>query len=238
MQHAGETEQRRLETPGGDSEPQKRDQQMARLNWKATIVLLALIAALFAAFLFYRIETWPARTALNVSRAFAEVAHLQPRITVHDRVFFEQTTSVLELAVVSRETQVEREMEHEWLGSKKRIKLRGVYHVKAGFDLTQPFSVRVDDRTISTTLPPPRILSVDQQDIEVLAFENGIWNRIRAEDLEGEIRSLPILARQKAGETGIQQEALTLFEKRLREKFAPQYEIDFKVMPGLPPTLP
>jgi len=238
MQHAGETEQRRLETPGGDSEPQKRDQQMARLNWKATIVLLALIAALFAAFLFYRIETWPARTALNVSRAFAEVAHLQPRITVRDRVFFEQTTSVLELAVVSRETQVEREMEHEWLGSKKRIKLRGVYHVKAGFDLTQPFSVRVDDRTISTTLPPPRILSVDQQDIEVLAFENGIWNRIRAEDLEGEIRSLPILARQKAGETGIQQEALTLFEKRLREKFAPQYEIDFKVTPGLPPTLP
>jgi hypothetical protein len=211
---------------------------MARLNWKATIVLLALIAALFAAFLFYRIETWPARTALNVSRAFAEVAHLQPRITVRDRVFFEQTTSVLELAVVSRETQVEREMEHEWLGSKKRIKLRGVYHVKAGFDLTQPFSVRVDDRTISTTLPPPRILSVDQQDIEVLALENGIWNRIRAEDLEGEIRSLPILARQKAGETGIQQEALTLFEKRLREKFAPQYEIDFKVTPGLPPTLP
>jgi hypothetical protein len=87
-------------------------------------------------------------------------------------------------------------------------------------------------------LPPPRILSVDQQDIEVLAFENGIWNRIRAEDLEAEIRTLPVLARQKAAETGIQKEALTLFEKRLREKFAPEYEIDFKVNSGTPLLLP
>jgi hypothetical protein len=209
-----------------------------RPNWKGMIVLLAFIAALLTAFIFYRVETWPARTAREVSRAFAEVAHLQPRITVRDRVFFEQTTSVLELAVVSRETQVEREVEHEWLGSKKKIKLRAVYHVKAGFDLTQPFSVRVDEHTISTTLPPPRILSVDQQDIEVLAFENGIWNRIRAEDLEAESRTLPVLARQKAAETGIQKEALTLFEKRLREKFAPEYEIDFKVNSGTPLLLP
>jgi hypothetical protein len=197
-----------------------------------------LIAALLVVFVFYRIETWPGRTAREVSRAFAEVAHLQPRITVRDRVYFEQTTSVLELAVVSRETQVEREMEHEWLGSKKRIKLRGVYEVKAGFDLTQPFTVRVDDRTISTALPPPRILSVDQKEIEVLVFENGIWNRIRPEDVESEVRALPIVARQKAGETGIQKEALQLFEKRLREKFVPQYEIDFKVNPAPSPALP
>jgi hypothetical protein len=211
---------------------------VSRLNWKATAVLLALIAALLVVFVFYRIETWPGRTAREVSRAFAEVAHLQPRITVRDRVYFEQTTSVLELAVVSRETQVEREMEHEWLGSKKRIKLRGVYEVKAGFDLTQPFTVRVDDRTISTALPPPRILSVDQKEIEVLVFENGIWNRIRPEDVESEVRALPIVARQKAGETGIQKEALQLFEKRLREKFVPQYEIDFKVNPAPSPALP
>jgi hypothetical protein len=236
MDDPGKTDQR-VQTSAGGAHTQHGN-GLGRLNWKATIVLLALIVALFAAFIFYRVETWPARTARDVSRAFAEVAHLQPRITVRDRVFFEQTTSVLELAVVSRETQVEREVEHEWLGSKKKIKLRGVYHVKAGFDLTQPFSVRIDERTISTTLPPPRILSVDQQDIEVLVFENGIWNRIRAEDLEAEIRALPILARQKAAETGIQKEALSLFEKRLREKFTPQYEIDFRLNPGAPPSLP
>ena len=83
-----------------------------RLSWKAVLVIIVAIVAGVGAWIFYRIETWPERTATRVSRAFAELGHLQPKITIRDRVFFEQTKSVLELAVVSRETQVEREMEH------------------------------------------------------------------------------------------------------------------------------
>jgi hypothetical protein len=178
------------------------------------------------------------RTARQVSKGFAEVAHLQPRITIRNRVFFEQTASVLELAVVSRQTQIERETEHEWLGSTKRIKLRAIFQVKAGFDLAQPFNVRVDDRRITTELPPPRILTVDQQDIEVLAFENGIWNRIRASDVEAEVRALPVLARQKASEAGLQKEALEIFTTRLREKFTPQYEVEVRIGPPSQPAPP
>jgi hypothetical protein len=217
----------------------------SRFNWRGTFVIVTMIVAALCAFIFYRMETWPGRTARQVSKAFAEVAHLQPRITVRDRVFFEQTTSVLELAVVSRETQIEREMEHEWLGSMKRIKLRAVFHVKAGFDLTQPFNVRVEEPRpttkesprkirVRTELPPPRILSVDQQDIEVLAFENGIWNRIRASDVEAEVRALPVLARQKASEAGLQNEALEIFKMRLKDKLAPQFEVEIKVASGVP----
>ena len=210
----------------------------SRLNWRAALVILALLATVLFAFLFYRIETWPVRTARQVSKGFAEVAHLQPRITIRNRVFFEQTTSVLELAVVSRQTQIEREMEHEWLGSTKRIKLRAIFQVKAGFDLAQPFNVRVDDRRITTELPPPRILTVDQQDIEVLAFENGIWNRIQASDVEAEVRALPVLARQKASEAGLQKEALEIFTTRLREKFTPQYEVEVHIAPPSRPSPP
>ena len=166
------------------------------MKWKTTLLLVAVIAAGLVAWIFHRIETLPERSARAVSRAFAEVAHLQPRITVHDRVFFEQTSPVLELAVVTRETQVEREVEHERLGSKKRIKLRGVYEVKAGFDLTQPWTVRIDDRRVSTALPAPKILSVDQKEVEVLAFENGLWIKIRPADLEVELRALPEIARR------------------------------------------
>ena len=209
-----------------------------RLSWRAALVILALLVTGLCAFLFYRIETWPARTARQVSKGFAEVAHLQPRITIRNRVFFEQTASVLELAVVSRQTQIEREMEHEWLGSTKRIKLRAIFQVKAGFDLAQPFNVRVDDRRITTELPPPRILTVDQQDIEVLAFENGIWNRIRASDVEAEVRALPVLARQKASEAGLQKEALEIFATRLREKFTPQYEVEVRIAPPSQPGAP
>ena len=201
----------------------------ARLSWKAVLVLIVAIVAGVGAWIFYRIETWPERTAARVSQAFAELGHLQPKITIRDRVFFEQTKSVLELAVVSRETQVEREFEHEWLGSTKRMRLRGTYLVRAGFDLTQPFSVKVDGRGIQTILPPPRILSVDSKDIEVTVFENGLWNKISPAELEGELRALPVLARQKAGEAGLQKEAFDAFAARVRDKFAPDYEVEIKV---------
>ena len=201
----------------------------SRFSWKLVLVVIVAIIAGVTAWIFYRIETWPERTATRVSRAFAELGHLQPRITIKDRVFFEQTKSVLELAVVSRETQVEHEMEHEWLGSKKRMRLRGTYLVKAGFDLTQPFSVRVEGSRIETKLPPPRILSVDIKDIEVTVFENGLWNKISPAELENELRALPNLARQRAGEAGLQKEAFDAFMARVRDKFAPEYQVEVKV---------
>ena len=100
--------------------------------------------------------------------------------------------------MVSRPTQVERETEHEWLGSKKRIKLRGTYQVRAGFDLTKPFTVRVEGNQLLVEVPPPRILSIDQTDAEVLQLDSGLWNKIRPDDLAVELRTLPLLARQKA----------------------------------------
>ncbi len=206
----------------------------SRLGCAAAIILIVLIAALLAAYIFHRLETWPARTAQQLREAFGEIAMVQPKVTVNDRVVFEQTASVLELVVVSRPTQVEREMEHEWLGSKKRIKLRGTYQVRAGFDLTKPFSVRVEDNKMVVEIPPPRILSIDQVDSEVLALESGLWNRIQPTDLESELRSLPLLARQKATETGLQQEALEAFRKRLIERFAPEYEIEVRVAKPVP----
>lgn len=201
----------------------------SRFSWKLVLVAIVAIIAGLSAWIFYRIETWPERTATRVSKAFAELGHLQPRITIKDRVFFEQTKSVLELAVVSRETQVEHEMEHEWLGSKKRIRLRGTYQIKAGFDLTQPFSVRVEGSRIETRMPPPRILSVDSKDIEVTVFENGLWNKISPAELENELRTLPNLARQRAGEAGLQKEAFDAFTARVRDKFAPEYQVEVKV---------
>src|SRR6266511_2673132 len=102
-----ETETRQTGTDEWSADPKSRNRPRfgrmseSRLNWRATLVILALLVAVLCAFVFYRIETWPSRTAHQVSKAFAEVAHLQPRITIRNRVFFEQTTSVLELAVVS-----------------------------------------------------------------------------------------------------------------------------------------
>jgi hypothetical protein len=198
-----------------------------RLSWKATLLLIVLALLGTAAWLYHRVETWPERTTVRVLKAFREVAGLQPKITIHDRVVFEQTRDALELAVVTRETQVEREIEHTYLGSKKRIRLRGTYVVKAGFDLQERFAVQIAGRRIRAELPAPKILSTDPRDTEVLALENGLWNKISPADLESELRALPALARAKAEQTGLPAEALATFTKRLREQLTPAYEIDF-----------
>lgn len=198
-----------------------------RLSWKLVFLLIVLAALALGGWIYYRMDTWPQRTTREVLRAFREVAGVAPQITVHDRVVFEQTKDALELAVVTRETAVEREMEHEWLGSRKRIRLRGTYVVKAGFDLHEHLAVRIDGRRIRVELPPPKILSIDTRDTEVLAFENGLWNKIEPAELEAELRALPALARKKAVQTGLPGEAVETFQKRLRDQFAPTYEIEF-----------
>jgi hypothetical protein len=219
-------------------DPQLQDEgryepRRIRLGCAGAGVFALLIFAAVGVFVFLRMERWPGQTARAVRDAIAEIAKVQPKVTVNNRVFFEQTASVLELALVSRPTQVERETQHDWLGSSKKIRLRGTYEVKAGFDLTKPFTVNVVDKRIIVEVPPPRILSIEQQDTEILAMENGLWNKVKAQDLEGELRSLPVLARQRATETGLQKEALESFKKQLQERFSPEYEVEVRVSGGL-----
>jgi hypothetical protein len=212
------------------SDPVASERPRSSAGCLLALVLIVLIIAGTVVYLYERMESWPQRAAQQVRSVFGELAHLQPRVSVRDRVFFEQAADVLELAVVSRQTQVEHESEQEWLRSKKRIKLRGVYRVRAGFDLTQPFSVRVeDDRRLRVEVPPAKILSVEQVDMEVLAYEHGLWNKIQPAELEAELRQLPLLARSKASEAGMQKEAVEMFARQLREKFAGQFEVDVQV---------
>lgn len=206
-----------------------------RLGCGAAVVFIVLILALLAAFFFYRAEQWPVRAAKQVRQAFAEIGQIQPRVTIRDRVVFEQTASTLELAVATRETQVERETEHAWLGSTKRIKLRGVYRVRAGFDLTKAFNVRIEGSRVIAEIPPPKVLGADQVDVEVRSFQHGIWNKIHPEELEAELRTLPQMARLKAAEHGLQQEALESFTRQLREKLGPDVQVEVRVMETLEP---
>ncbi len=199
------------------------------MNWRTLMAWVALLMMALAAWIFYRMESWPERTAHQVQSAFAELVHVQPRITVHNRVFFEQSTSGMDLVVITRKTQVERESEHEWLGSTKRIKLRGVFEVKAGFDLTQGFSAQADGRRLRVSVPPPQILGVEQVSFDVLALENGIWNRVSPSDVESEVRGLLAMAREKAQQAGIEQEAVGALNKRLSDRLAPTFDVEMRV---------
>jgi hypothetical protein len=200
-----------------------------RFSWPLAFTLIALIVAAVLTFIFLRMETWPARTARqstdelervgrDVRDAFVEMAQLQPRVTVNNRVYLEKTTATAQLAILSRQVEVEHEFLHTWAGSTKRVKLHGTFIAKAGFDLQQDVAVDLRPDEIAISLPHASILGVEQKQVEVLAFENGFWNRISAADLESQLATLPELARQKAAESGILPEAETALQKQLDER--------------------
>lgn len=202
------------------------------MSWPLAFTLIALFIAAVVLIIFFRLESWPVRTARqsttelerlgkDVRAAFFDVAHLQPRVTINNRVYMEQTTPVSELVVLSRRIEVEHELLHTWVGSSKRVKLHGTFNAKAGFDLQQDLSIDIRPDEIIVQLPHAQILGVDEQQVDVLEFENGLWNRISGEDLQSELSILPQLAAKKAAESGLPAEAERTLQRQLGERIHP-----------------
>ena len=200
-----------------------------RVAWPIALTLLALTIAMTILIIFLRLESWPTRTARqstaelerlgkNLRAAFVDIAHLQPRITINDRVYMEQTTPVSELVVLSRRIEVEHELLHTWVGSSKRVKLHGTFTAKAGFDLRKGLSIDIRPDEIMVQLPHAQILGVEQQQVDVLAFENGLWNRISGQDVQSEFSVLPELAWKKAAESELPAEAEQTLQKQLEQR--------------------
>ena len=200
-----------------------------RVAWPIALALIALISAIVVVVISLRLESWPARTARqstaelerlgkNLRSAFIDIAHLQPRITINDRVYMEQTTPVSELVVLSRRIEVEHELFHTWVGSSKRVKLHGTYIAKAGFDLRKGLSIDIRPDQIMVQLPHAQILGVEQQQVDVLASENGLWNRISGQDVQSELSALPELAWKKAAESGLPAEAQEVLQQQLEQR--------------------
>jgi hypothetical protein len=194
---------------------------------------MALIIAAVVLIIFVRLETWPARTAQrgvgelerlgkDLRAAFVDIAHLQPRITINNRVYMEQTTPASELVVLSRRIEVEHELSHTWVGSSKRVKLHGTFNVKAGFDLRQNLSIDIRPNEIIVQLPHAQILGLEQGQVDVLAFENGLWNRISGEDVQNQLSILPQLAREKATESGLPAEAEHALRQQIEQRIHTQ----------------
>jgi Protein of unknown function (DUF4230) len=199
------------------------------ISWPGALTLVAVILAGVATLIFLRLETWPARTAQqgraelerlskDLRAAFVDIAQLEPRITINNRIYMEQTRPVSELVVLSRRIEVEHEFLHSWVGSSKRVKLHGTFNAKAGFDLRQNVSIDIRSNEITVQLPHAQVLGIEQGQVDVLAFENGLWNRISGEDLQKELSILPRLAREKATESGLPAEAEHALRQQIEQR--------------------
>ena len=71
---------------------------------------------------------------------------------------------------------------------------------------------------ITVQLPHAQILGVEQQQVDVLAFENGLWNRISGQDVQSELSVLPELAWKKAAESELPAEAEQTLQQQLEQR--------------------
>ncbi|HJT81948.1 MAG TPA: DUF4230 domain-containing protein [Chthoniobacterales bacterium] len=209
-----------------------RHDASGRISWPTAVTVVAALIAAVVLLIFWRLETWPGRTVRQGSQelerlgrelrsAFVDIAHLQPRIKINDRVYLEQTIPTSELVVLSQRVEVEHELQHTWAGSSKRVKLHGTFLVKAGFDLRQELSINIRPDVVLVRVPHGQILGVEQQQVDVLEFENGYWNRISAEDMQSQLEILPQLARRKAEDAGLATAAETSLQQQLEARIHP-----------------
>ena len=206
-----------------------KSETSGRFSWPVALTFVVLILAGAAVFVFWRLETWPARTigqgtedlerlGKDLRSAFIDIAHLQPRITINNRTVVDEATPTAELAILTRQLKVKREFLHSWAGSSKRIKLSGTFNVKAGFDLRQDVAVDVRPDEILIQLPHAKIVGIEERNVDVLALENGLWNRITGADLQNELAQLPEMARRQAMEMDLPAEAEQELQRQLNKR--------------------
>ncbi len=155
--------------------------------------------------------------AKRIADGVARRLQFRPEVRIDRETVLEGETPVLELATVRREFAHEYAWEHQWLGSTKRIRLRGMFAAKAGYDLNENFYFQIDsdDLQVEVGLPEPRVLGV-----EMAAYraeeEEGFWNKLSAEEREQAVNELLSSARAAAAnDTGLLRDARRMLDEQI-----------------------
>jgi hypothetical protein len=155
--------------------------------------------------------------ARRIADGVARRLQFRPEVRIGRETVLQAQTPALELATVRREFTHEYEWEHQWLGSTKRLRLRGNFAAKAGFDLDGGFYLEVDprDSRVALVWPPPRVLGVEMLSYRAEETE-GFWNKLSAEERTEAVNALLESARASAARHGdLTAEAQRLLEQQV-----------------------
>ncbi len=165
-------------------------------------------------------------TIASIQDGFAKVLSVQPKVTVNQRVVLTQTAPIAELAVVTKEELVTLGFDFhlEVLTfqvplTEKTLTVQAVYRLKAGFDLREPFDVRIDPATgdVHASLPHAKILSVEQVGDMTYKGDDALLNRITDAEREEIINNLAHTAHDAAEASTLKADAEHQVAQRLKE---------------------
>lgn len=201
---------------------------MKKLSVSISIAIVLIVLTLCATWLMRSCARMPGEAASAAAEPAVELAkriadgvarrlQFRPEVRIDRVTVLAAEVPVLELATVRREFAHDYEWEHQWLGSTKRLRLRGKFAAKAGFDLQEGFRVEVDSRDLQVQAdwPAPRVLGVEMTGYEA-EEEEGFWNKLSAEEREQAVNALLASAREAvAKDAGLTAEARRMLEAQI-----------------------
>ena len=181
------------------------------------------------------------KKSLSMAKDLAETVKnslgLSPQVTINQKIVYQRANEILELAMLEQDFDVEHATSHKWMGSEKRITVRGTYRAKIGFDLQKGFRIDVNRGSlfrrgqIVLQLPHSEILSVEPLDVQQTRT-SGLINWVTNKDLETATRELGRLAQDKASKLDMLTDAEKRIEKRLNDALLPRlvkYQLEHQV---------
>lgn len=204
-------------------------------GWPGALAVIA-IAGLVALLLFYllhgALET-PGRMANAVGEAAGKFAKFfgTTEVKVDNTSVTLELRRILELATVQHRVVCVSKYTTTWAGSTATIIIRGVYTVKAGFELEKGTTFRLDEKgeVIDATVPPAKLLSVTTVEQKVYFDAQGVLKTLEGRDYEEAFRQNRAQADREATQMGLLEEARTRLKERLH---------DMLPGPAGPPLLP
>ena len=172
--------------------------KLAKLITYAVLLLLAIIAV-YVILVIIPNNAIKESTQLagKISNKLGALFNTTPVLNVQAEYISIETKDIAEFATVERIVVAEYSYTHQWLKSRKSIKLKGKYKVKGGFNLRNGFAVEIllseTPIKVKAKLPEPEILSIEQMDISVQE-DNGIWNKINDSDRNFALNNLKNVA--------------------------------------------
>jgi hypothetical protein len=194
------------------------------------ISILGFLLILFGVTAWLAFSYFPKKTtgmAKELAETVKNTLGMTPQVTVNQRVIFKRTNEILELAMIEQDFDVEHETSHKWMGSEKKVSLRGTYRAKIGFDLGKGFNIEVQrggfirPGQIILQLPRAEVLSVKPLEVHKTK-SSGLINWVTDRDIEAATRELNALAQDKASKLDMLEDAEKRIENRLNQALLPR----------------
>jgi hypothetical protein len=187
--------------------------------WVAVAAGLSLGCAALAAWLLTaRISEETRALAREVAGRFETTFNFRPEVRVDGVVVVEGYSPILQIVTAETKVLARHRWSHTYLYSTKTLEIEAPFTAKAGFDMENPIRLRIEgnSRVVGADLPPPSVLSFEMGELNILRDEDGLWNKLTAEDRESAIRELRAKARADLEASAFLARARNETEERVR----------------------